>query len=441
MLINCLDRLHFQTESTKTTQRMNLDGLARCIKYLALIFVFVVVNGCEGLWSFEKLDTIPEGSPKTLRVAILKGPFGQSSPQGGLEHDYLYQFSHDYGYQVSFISVSHQQDAISLLKAGTVDIAAARLTTQDAYQYEVLTSPAYEESHLVKVCPRENKNGSELPAKIFTGEAKSALKHLMLTKNHCLHVERREADYYLRFFSTLQIVEETKPLSLGFYISPHRPEVQRLLFAWTQKSSRNREIIRIKDRYYGHLYSLDRRDRVKFFRAIRDDLKPLLPLFKKAAHEYDIPWQLIASVAFQESHWENDAESFTGVRGIMQITSDTAEHLGIEDRTDIQQSIFGGAKYLRYLIDNQPDFLHPRDRLALALASYNVGPGHVSDIQKLAVEYGRSPYSWREIKTLLPYLSDPDYFERMEYGQARGLEPISFVNRVMGYYELLTTKL
>ncbi|MNL18002.1 Membrane-bound lytic murein transglycosylase F precursor [compost metagenome] len=147
----------------------------------------------------------------------------------------------------------------------------------------------------------------------------------------------------------------------------------------------------------------------------------------------------MASVAYQESHWNPDARSFTGVRGLMQLTADTADHVGIEDRTDPLQSIWGGTKYLRYLLNKIPKHINSKDRLALALAAYNVGYAHLRDAQKLAIRMGRNPHSWRHMREILPLLANPEYAAELEYGSARGYETVDFVERVKSFYNLMNS--
>jgi membrane-bound lytic murein transglycosylase F len=161
--------------------------------------------------------------------------------------------------------------------------------------------------------------------------------------------------------------------------------------------------------------------------------------FKKAGRDHNLPWQLVASVAYQESHWNPDARSFTGVRGLMQLTTETALHLGVEDRTDPEQSIKGGSKYLRTLYNGTPRGLNSKDRMALALAAYNVGLAHLKDAQKLAEKMGKNPNSWRQLREVLPLLADPEYAEQLQYGTARGHETVEFVERVKSFYSLMNS--
>lgn len=186
-----------------------------------------------------------------------------------------------------------------------------------------------------------------------------------------------------------------------------------------------------------NLNSLDRNDISRFFKSIHHTLPLYIKSFKTSATKNKLPWQLIASVAYQESHWDAEAMSFTGVRGLMQLTTETADHMEIEDRSDPHQSIQGGSKYLRYLINKIPNTINSTDRIHLALAAYNIGFGHLRDAQKLAEQLGRNPNSWKELKEVLPLLADNSFSQNLEFGSARGYETVEFVDRVNSFYDLM----
>ena len=46
-------------------------------------------------------------------------------------------------------------------------------------------------------------------------------------------------------------------------------------------------------------------------------------IFKNASQKYNIDWKLLAAISYQESKWNNDAVSPTGVRGLMMLTKST----------------------------------------------------------------------------------------------------------------------
>ena len=162
--------------------------------------------------------------------------------------------------------------------------------------------------------------------------------------------------------------------------------------------------------------------------------------FKLYSREYNIPWTLLAAVAYQESKWDNKAISHTGVRGLMQITAKTAEHIGIEDRDNPLESIRGGAFYLQYLYQKTPTHLLPSQRWALALAGYNIGWGHIRDAYRLAHKLKMNANNWEDLKTVLPLLEDKDYYPELIYGYARGNETVDFVENVFNYFYFLNKK-
>ncbi|MFN3454278.1 MAG: transglycosylase SLT domain-containing protein, partial [Pseudobdellovibrio sp.] len=177
------------------------------------------------------------------------------------------------------------------------------------------------------------------------------------------------------------------------------------------------------------------------YKSFKADVKNKLPEWKKHfieySEKYQVPWTLIAAVAYQESKWQADAKSHTGVKGFMQLTSETAQHLGVEDREDPIQSIQGGSYYLKYLYDKTPQKLTRFERWIQALAAYNVGYAHLKDIHRLAKIQNTDSYRWINLKNLLPELSNKENLEIFQYGLARGEETVEFIENVLNYHEAL----
>jgi len=148
---------------------------------------------------------------------------------------------------------------------------------------------------------------------------------------------------------------------------------------------------------------------------------------------------LIAAVIYQESHFDPEAVSHRGVRGLMQLTLKTAAEVGVDDRLDPVQSIMGGVKYLHRLYERF-DESGGTDRLKIALASYNVGPQHVSDAQVIARRKGLDPHKWSSLEQTLPLLCREEYIRQSRHGYCRGIEPVRFVERVFSYYDVLRRK-
>lgn len=178
-------------------------------------------------------------------------------------------------------------------------------------------------------------------------------------------------------------------------------------------------------------------ERIRFRHHIETRLPQYRWQFEGVAKAYDISWTLLAAQAYQESRWDRHAVSPTGVRGIMMLTRNTASSLGIQNREDPTKSIVGGARYFRNLKRRLPRHIGEADRIAIALAAYNVGMGHVKDAQLLARRMGKNPNSWDDLKTTLPLLTKRSYYETLQYGYARGGEPVLYVKRIRAYHALL----
>lgn len=121
----------------------------------------------------------------------------------------------------------------------------------------------------------------------------------------------------------------------------------------------------------------------------------------------------------------------------MMLTRDTAKQLGVSSRTDPEQSILGGARYLRIVEKKIPERIAEPDRLWLALAGYNIGFGHLEDARILTQRGGGDPDKWADVKRFLPLLSKEKYYSTVKNGRARGQEPVNYVDNIRSYYELL----
>jgi membrane-bound lytic murein transglycosylase F len=194
---------------------------------------------------------------------------------------------------------------------------------------------------------------------------------------------------------------------------------------------------RLRERYFGHLSRLDEADAQGILsRRIR-----LLPRFKKhfihAEEETGLDWRLLAALAYQESQWDALATSPTGVRGIMMLTSDTADRMGVSNRLDPKESILAGARYLAMLRDQMPERIADPDRTWMALAAYNIGFGHLEDARRLAQKLDKNPDAWHDVKDVLPLLAKSAYARSLRLGFARGGEARILTENVRSYYDIL----
>jgi membrane-bound lytic murein transglycosylase F len=191
-------------------------------------------------------------------------------------------------------------------------------------------------------------------------------------------------------------------------------------------------------------YRLDDIDKFDYVgsRAFVNHVKERLPTyrseFQAAADRMGFDWRLLAALAYQESNWDPVAVSPTGVRGMMMLTRQTASMMGVADRVDPRQSILGGAAYLAHVRAKLPARIPEPHRTWLAVAAYNIGFGHLEDARIITQAQGGNPDDWSNVRERLPLLSEPQWFERVRRGYARGEVAALYVENVRRYFEILS---
>ena len=232
-------------------------------------------------------------------------------------------------------------------------------------------------------------------------------------------------------------LSEPEPLGWAVRRAPHDDSLIRAIREFHAYIKSKRQLAALIEQVYAFADSFDYVEARSFVDQYRGRLPELKPLFMSAAAEFGVDWRLLAAISYQESHWKSSARSPTGVRGLMMLTKQTARQLGISDRLDPVLSIYGGAKYLTILRDKIPGRIPEPDRSWFALASYNVGFGHLEDARVITQKNGGDPDSWADVKQRLPLLAEHKWYSQTRFGYARGHEPVRFVENIRKYYAML----
>lgn len=193
----------------------------------------------------------------------------------------------------------------------------------------------------------------------------------------------------------------------------------------------------LQERFYGHSEQVNRMGSLTFNQAVERRLPKYQQLIQTVASEYELDWRMLAAISYQESHWNPKARSPTGVRGMMMLTLPTAKEMGIKDRLDAEQSLRGGSRYFNKLLQRMPARVQEPDRTWFAMAAYNVGMGHLEDARKITQSQGGDPNKWADVKERLPLLSRKRWYKNTKHGYARGNEPVTYVQNIRHYYNLL----
>ena len=257
-------------------------------------------------------------------------------------------------------------------------------------------------------------------------------------------VENGKLDYTLGDSVTIGLMQRVYPrLAVAFDATDDEPvtwyyrkqpdddSLAAAMLDFFSQISEDGTLEKLEEKYLGHVGDFDYVDTRTFLNAIDTTLPDLQPLFEKYAQNID--WRLLAAIAYQESHWDPLAKSPTGVRGVMMLTRATAGGLNVDDRTDAEQSIRGGAQYLSHLMDKMPGSIPQDERIWFALAAYNMGYGHMLDARKLTAQQKGNPDSWADVKQRLPMLNQKRFLSRTTYGYARGTQAYNYVENIRRY--------
>lgn len=163
-------------------------------------------------------------------------------------------------------------------------------------------------------------------------------------------------------------------------------------------------------------------------------LSPYDEVLRWAARTHGLDWRLLASLMYEESRFDPEAVGPGGSAGLFQFMPFTWRELGVDDPHHPREAAEAGARYLRRLIDMLPE-MEMSDRVAMAIAGYNVGPGHVFDARRLAVQMGLDRDQWSgNVETALLILDDPDVGREYPSGVCRCRRAVGYTRRILRRY-------
>ena len=456
------------TQAPATVQRRIAVVIAGCLLFVGLAALFFLLRR-EPL---PILQHVQRGG--ILVVATRQSPTayyqGADGPDG-FEYALIREFAEHLGVEVRPIFPRTIEALLHATEHGAVHMAAAGLAITPARERRVRFSIPYEfvteqviyrrgsarprslddiaagdlhvvagsshDEHLAELRAAQQptltwQTHDDISTERLLSEVDLGNFRLTLADSHTAALSRRVFQHTAVAFD----LTESQPLGWAF----SRNGDDSLLDAanaFLQLIHQDGRLERLRARYFGHSDRLNFVDTREFWRHVRDRLPQFRAHFEQASQLTGIDWRLLAAIGYQESHWRAEAVSPTGVRGIMMLTQSTAQQMGISDRNDPQQSIDGGARYLRVVEKKIPERIQEPNRLWLTLAGYNVGFGHLEDARILTERDGASPDLWFEVKQRLPLLADKAHYQTVKYGFARGQEAVDYVDKIRNYYDLL----
>jgi membrane-bound lytic murein transglycosylase F len=406
-----------------------------------------------------------------LRVVTLAGPttyYQGTHGAEGLEFRLASEFARRLGMGLYMYPVPNLAAMRAELAAGRADIAAAQLTADASWREVGEAAAVYDHIPQLVVYRRgaERPNVGSLQEAELAVRADSpqeqVLQRLKRTIAPALNwmetaprsadplqdVEHGDADFAVVDANEFSFSRHLYPdVVAGFALSedrpvqwvvrPDAPELYQKVNAFFQLMRDSGELTQLTADTSGNSRPFAYEESRRFEADLIARLPQYRAYFEQASAETGVDWRLLAAIAYQESQWDPEAESPTGAQGLMMLTSTTADSLGVDDRTDAQESILAGAHYFQYVRAKIPTHIPEPDRTWFAIAAYDIGYGHLEDARVLTQMRGKNPDSWQDVRAQLPLLASEQWTERLKHGTARGREPVQYVDRIQRFLKLL----
>ena len=411
-----------------------------------------------------------------LVVLTVNGPStyfedAQGLPSG-FEYDLVNLFARDLNVRPVFQLVDNPAEIDGMLRAGRAHMAAAALTRHIDFPGGLAWGPSYfTTQHQVvgRLGEARPKSLADIAGQ-RVGVVEESVGEYMIAEEPRVasvplvrmppgtstlelldEVAQGRLDYALvestrftlarRFFPQIDVAFNVgKPVDYAWLVAGgiDRARIMEAAKPFFERIRKDGTLKRLVDRYYGHALRMNSIDSGTLLDKIPAVLPKLKPFFVEAENASGVDWRLIAAIGYQESHWDPDATSPTGVRGLMMLTDDTAERLQVKNRLDPRDSIVGGAKYFALVRESLAPRIEEPDRTFFALAAYNLGLGHLEDARVLAQRTKLNPDKWQDVRQVLNKLAEPDVFVTLKQGYARGFEAMQFVDNVRNYYDVIS---
>lgn len=450
------------------------------VKLVVIVTLGSVLAGCQiDSEPKSELDAIRERG--VLRVGTLNNQLSYYiGPDGptGLDYELALKFAQQLGVDLEMKPAFRQSSLFPALQRGEIDMIAAGLSQLPQRFDKFRAGPAYyyvsqqivykkgqwrprNMQQLVEEQLERTKN--QLPQETLTivqdshfeqslakwsqdypdlkyrtdpdADVNDLLKLVSLGELPFTMADSVELSLSQRIYPDLALAfEVTEDQPISWYIRQSDDEsLYALMIEFFGNLKQSGELVNLEEKYLGHIGVFDYVDTRAFIRALDRTLPKWSSLFQRYSNEFD--WRLIAALAYQESHWNPNAKSPTGVRGMMMLTLPTAKSVGVTDRLNPEQSVRGGVEYLRHIVARVPDSISQHEKIWFALASYNVGYGHMMDARRLTKRQGGNPDAWADVKERLPLLRQKKYYSQTRYGFARGDEAKNYVENIRRYYQ------
>lgn len=461
--------------------------------YIA-VFVFFLLSSLSGCYSGKKKDTDKGHSSKDLTQLKAEGEitavtlysstsyFQYKMNEMGYEYDLIKDFANSQGLKLNIKVAENPTRLIEMLQAGEADVVAYPVNVTQELKEEVLFCGRETLSNQVLV-QRANRGDTILKdvtqligKEVYVrpgGRYAQRLANLNEELGGGIHIQYLERDtltpedmiemvstgeipYTISDYYTARLnktyfwnINVDLPVSFmqrsSWVVRKSSPELAEAIDNWAAGQTGQQSYRAVMKRYF----ELSKQPFESTIPEIKDgNISPYDALFKKYAAILGWDWQLLASISYQESHFDPNVVSWAGAEGIMGIMPNTARGMGVspQELKDPEISIRTAIEVIRRFRQGFTEIEDPMEKIKLTLASYNAGIGHIYDAQKLAEKFDKNPAVWdKNVADCIRMKSDPVYYNDpvCKHGYLRGTETLNYVREVIlryEYYKSKTTK-
>ncbi len=238
-------------------------------------------------------------------------------------------------------------------------------------------------------------------------------------------VDEHRVRVWAKVFGNLDVhedIEFRKNAAIALAMRKESPQLKELLDGFARENRVGTLITNILLKKYGENVGWVRPalEREPFRR-----FEQLAGLFRTYGAQYDFDWLMLASFAFQESGFDQNARSHVGAIGVMQVMPATAADRAVDipNIEELENNVHAGTKYLFVLRDHyfSDAAIDPTERMLFTMAGYNAGPNRINRLRREASRRGLDPNVW---------------FNNVELVVAAkvGSEPVAYVSNIYRYY-------
>lgn len=458
-------------------------------KIVSLLYIALLLSSCSGNKQQEQKEDdlvsmdLPQlkAAGKITAVTLYSSTsyFQYKMEPMGYEYDLIKDFARSEGLKLNIKVAENATRLIEMLEAGEADVVA----------YPILVNNKLKENYLY--CGREEQTSQVLVQRANKGDTiltdvtqligkdiyvRPATKYYQRLKNldeelgGGIHIKDIEKDTITTedlismvsqgeipyTISDDNIARLNKTYFWNINVSLKVSFMQRSSWLVRKTSPKLAEAINAwaSDKSGSHVYKAAMK---RYFELSKQPLTADLPpvknghispyddLFKKHSKNIGWDWQLIASISYQESHFNPSVVSWAGAEGLMGIMPNTARALGVtpHELKDPDIGIRTGVDCLRKFRQGFSEITDPQEKIKFTLASYNAGIGHVYDAQRLAEKYGKNPLIWEDnVAEYIRLKSDPEYYNDpvCKHGYLRGSETFNYVREVLQRFDYYKSK-